>query len=73
MQIGYARVSTDDQTLDLQRDALSKARCERVFEETASDAGADRPVLAEVLTYARRGGTHSSSVGSTAWAVPSGT
>src|SRR5918992_5352433 len=57
MLIGYARVSTDDQTLDLQRDALGKAGCERVFEETASGAKADRPVLAEVLDYVRNGDT----------------
>ena len=57
MNIGYARVSTDDQTLDLQRDALQQAGCERVFEETASGAKADRPVLAEVLGYVRKGDT----------------
>ena len=34
MLIGYARVSTDDQRLDLQRDALAEAACERVFEDT---------------------------------------
>ena len=57
MLIGYARVSTDDQTLDLQRDALSKAGCEKVYEETASGARADRPVLAEALSYIRKGDT----------------
>lgn len=34
MLIGYCRVSTDDQTLDLQRDALQVAGCEKIFEET---------------------------------------
>jgi DNA invertase Pin-like site-specific DNA recombinase len=55
MLIGYARVSTDNQTLDLQRDALQKAGCEKVYEETASGAKADRPVLAEALEYIRPG------------------
>jgi DNA invertase Pin-like site-specific DNA recombinase len=55
MNIGYARVSTGDQTLDLQLDALRKAGCERVFEETASGAKADRIVLKEATAYARSG------------------
>jgi DNA invertase Pin-like site-specific DNA recombinase len=41
MFIGYARVSTTDQTLDLQKDALEKARCERLFTDTASGASED--------------------------------
>ena len=36
MRIGYARVSTDDQTLDLQRDTLKKAKCGEIYEEHAS-------------------------------------
>lgn len=55
MKIGYARVSTDDQNLDLQRDALTAAGCERIFTDTASGAKADRPGLAEALTFARKG------------------
>lgn len=55
MKIGYARVSTDDQTLDLQRDALTAAGCERLFEDKASGAKADRPGLAEALAFARKG------------------
>ena len=55
MKIGYARVSTDDQHLDLQRDALSAVGCERIFEDTASGAKAARPGLAEALDYARAG------------------
>lgn len=55
MKIGYARVSTDDQTLDLQRDALNAAGCERLFEDKASGAKADRPGLAEALAFTRKG------------------
>jgi predicted site-specific integrase-resolvase len=36
MRIGYARVSTDDQTLDLQRDAFERAKCQQIYEEHAS-------------------------------------
>ncbi len=55
MLLGYARVSTGDQTLNLQRDALNAAGCERVFEETASGAKCDRPLLQEAIDYARAG------------------
>ena len=55
MDIGYARVSTGEQTLDLQLDALTNAGCGKVFTETASGAKADRPILEEVLAYARPG------------------
>ncbi len=55
MKIGYARVSTDDQNLALQHDALSAAGCERVFEDKESGAKADRPGLSEALAYARPG------------------
>ncbi len=57
MEIGYARVSTGEQTLDLQLDALAKAGCGKVFEETASGAKAERPVLQDVLGYLRAGDT----------------
>ncbi len=57
MLIGYARVSTDDQTLDLQRDALLKAGCDRILTDTMSGATAARPGLADALTYARPGDT----------------
>jgi DNA invertase Pin-like site-specific DNA recombinase len=57
MDIGYARVSTGEQTLDLQLDALAAAGCPKVYRETASGAKADRPVLAEVLGYLRPGDT----------------
>ena len=57
MEIGYARVSTGEQTLDLQLDALTKAGCGKIYQETASGAKADRPVLEEVLSYIRGGDT----------------
>jgi DNA invertase Pin-like site-specific DNA recombinase/predicted XRE-type DNA-binding protein len=55
MKIGYARVSTDDQKMDLQRDALAAADCEKVFTDTASGAKAERPGLADALAFARKG------------------
>src|SRR5688500_1797779 len=57
MNIGYARVSTGEQTLDLQRDDLAKDGCERVFTETASGAKAERPILQDALAYVRPGDT----------------
>ena len=53
--IGYARVSTQDQNPDLQRDALAATGCVRVFEDAASGARAERPGLAEALDYVRDG------------------
>lgn len=57
MLIGYARVSTDDQNLDLQRDALKAAGCERIFEDTVSGANADRTGLAALVNVLRAGDT----------------
>jgi DNA invertase Pin-like site-specific DNA recombinase len=57
MNIGYARVSTGEQTLDLQLDALAKDGCEKIFTETASGAKGDRPLLQDALAYARPGDT----------------
>ena len=53
MLIGYARVSTDDQNLNLQRDALSKSGCEQIFEDKLSGAKSQRPGLQQLLEYAR--------------------
>jgi DNA invertase Pin-like site-specific DNA recombinase len=55
MFIGYQRVSTTDQSVDLQSDALTKAGCERIFTDYASGAKADRPGLTEALAFARSG------------------
>ena len=53
--IGYARVSTEDQHLDLPRGALARAGCEKTFEDKKSGAKVDRPGLAAALEYARPG------------------
>ena len=55
MLIAYARVSTDDQSLDLQYDALTKAGCERIFDDKASGARDDRPGLVDALSHCRAG------------------
>jgi DNA invertase Pin-like site-specific DNA recombinase len=55
MLVGYARVSTQEQTLALQQDALHKIGCERVFTDTASGAKADRLGLEEALGFVRPG------------------
>src|SRR5919108_3137584 len=57
MNIGYARVSTQDQTLNLQKDALKKAGCKKIFTDTASGAKAERKGLDEALEYLREGDT----------------
>lgn len=57
MIIGYARVSTIEQSLDLQVDALKKAGCGKVYEDVASGAQASRPGLAEAMQYLRAGDT----------------
>lgn len=55
MLIGYARVSTQDQNLDLQNDALKKAGCEKIFEDKVSGAKIERKGLDEALEYVRSG------------------
>lgn len=54
-QVGYARVSTTDQDLAQQLDALAEAGCSKVFQDRASDARSDRPGLRAALDYVRDG------------------
>ena len=55
MLIGYARVSTHDQNLDLQKDALQKAGCEKIFVDEVSGAAASRPGLQQAMDALREG------------------
>lgn len=57
MLIGYARVSTIEQNLDLQIDALNCAGCEKLFTDTTSGARSERPGLDQTLEHLRRGDT----------------
>ena len=57
MKIGYARVSTHDQNLELQLDASNKAGCETIFQEKASGATKARPELDRLLASLRKGDT----------------
>ena len=57
MIVGYARVSTADQTLDLQLNALKKAGCDKIFTDTASGAKTERKGLEEAISYVRAGDT----------------
>ena len=53
--IGYARVSTSDQELALQEDALKKIGCQKIFTDHASGAKTDRPGMKQALAYVREG------------------
>lgn len=55
MKIGYARVSTKDQNLDLQIDALKKEGCEKIFHEVVSGAKTERAELERLLSHLREG------------------
>tara|TARA_B100000614_G_scaffold13511_1_gene11391 strand:+ start:64 stop:627 length:564 start_codon:yes stop_codon:yes gene_type:complete len=55
--VGYARVSTNDQNMAMQIEALQKAGCDRIFTDVASGAKAERSGLTEALTYVREGDT----------------
>lgn len=57
MRVGYARVSTQEQTLDSQTDALEGARCERIFTDKVSGIEAHKPEFERMLSYLRSGDT----------------
>jgi DNA invertase Pin-like site-specific DNA recombinase len=57
MKVAYVRVSTTDQNLDLQLDALKKDGCEKIYKDIASGAKEDRIGLQETLTYLLKGDT----------------
>ena len=55
MKIGYARISTREQNLNMQVIALEEAGCERIYEEITSGAKSDRPILNNLLNQLRDG------------------
>ena len=55
MLIGGMRVSTGEQSLDLQRDALDRAGCERIYDDVCSGRATERPGLSKALDVARKG------------------
>ena len=57
MKIGYARVSTTDQSLNPQTDSLSEAGCEKLFTDVASGARTQRPGLDKAISFCRKGDT----------------
>lgn len=57
VKIGYARVSTQDQNLDLQIDALEKEGCVKIFSDKVSGVNAQKPEFEKLLEYARTGDT----------------
>ena len=57
MKIGYARVSTTDQNIDMQMDALRKENCREIFQDHASGIKSDRDGLARALEFMREGDT----------------
>ena len=57
MLIGYARVSTNEQTLDLQKDVLEEIGCTKIYSDVVSGAKAERKGLQEALEYVREGDT----------------
>jgi DNA invertase Pin-like site-specific DNA recombinase len=57
MKVGYARISTDDQKLDLQKDALHNEGCNKIFNDTASGAKTQRKGLFDAIKFMRKGDT----------------
>lgn len=57
MKIGYARVSSDDQTLLVQIEQLSQIGCDKIFQDTASGKNTDRAELEKMIDFAREGDT----------------
>ncbi len=57
MRIGYARVSTQDQRLDVQHEALTRSGCDKVFDDAMSGKATDRPGLLRALDVLRKGDT----------------
>ena len=57
MLVGYARISTSDQSFDLQIDALEKAGCKKIFKETVSGVKTERRALNDALEYVRKDDT----------------
>ena len=57
MRVGYARVSTQEQTLDLQTDALQRSGCDRVFTDKVSGMKAHKPQFELMMSYLRAGDT----------------
>ncbi len=55
MKVGYVRISTQEQSDDLQIDVFKNAGCEKIFSDQISGAKADRPGLKEALEYVRPG------------------
>lgn len=68
--IGYARASTRDRTVAAQRDALRKAECDRIFEETASGANRERPELKAALDAMRAGSRRSGMTAASLRTIP---
>ena len=69
MLIGYARISTHDQNLDLQKDALKSAGCEKIFVDELSGAAAARPGLQQAIDTVREGDVLVSVATRSAWPI----